>query len=84
MSARFSILKLLCATGLGALAYLFALYALRPHTPALDHWNQLEPDNIIAGMIAACCFAAILWRLMQGGEIGEEVSRMGDVADDID
>lgn len=84
MPAQFSISKLLAAIGLGALAYFFALYALHPTASVFDHWDSLEVDNIIAGVIAACCFAAILWRLLQGGGIDDEVTRMRDVADEID
>jgi H+/gluconate symporter-like permease len=71
--------RALVAALIAGIGYLVSLYALRPGQPAFDHVFVGALANYIALGMAVLLFGAIFWRLMTGGGVEEEISKLGDV-----
>lgn len=74
--------RALVAAGIAAIGYVFTLYALSPHDPIRGRLVANELFNYIALGMAVLIFGAVFWRLMQGGRMGDEMDKLGDL--DID
>jgi len=75
------LIQVLVAAAIGTVSYLLLLPELRPSASGFQFlWT--EPADIFALAVAAVIFAAVLWRLLRGARIKDEVDRVLDI--DVD
>jgi NADH:ubiquinone oxidoreductase subunit 6 (subunit J) len=67
--------RILVAAGIAAASYLFALSACDPGTPVLAQAWQWKLANGIALSLALLVFGAVIWRLVKGAPMRDEIDK---------
>lgn len=74
--------RAIVAAIVAGIGYLVSLYAFRPGQSVFDDLFAGALANYLALGMAVVLFGAVFWRLMAGGGIGAEISKLGDIDPD--
>jgi hypothetical protein len=68
------------SAGLGALALLLSLWAMRPYESPLTILKATYPEFLIALSVATAVFMVALWRMFHGSSFKAEARKLKDAA----
>ena len=71
--------RAIVAACIASIGYLVSLYAFRPGQSVFDDLFVGTLANYLALGMAVVLFGAVFWRLMTGGGLGAEISKLGNI-----